>query len=325
MNNKKKLIIISSIVVLTLIGLFFCVYYYFIGKTHSNYEKSVDNYITKINNLNENINSYSANGNLNLNKINLSLSKDYIEALIQYKNDITKLNPPEKYKDKQKHLVEGLENNIMIYKQCISIVNNPNNINLDKAIESLKKYRNNTEKSYGLLKDTSFKIKFPNGLNSFIDMVINFGNASIQKQKQDSIKESQVVQFKNALELNKEKLKDLLNKNNYDENIKRIREGNRVFEPVLNSINKDIETLSNIKVSLADIPIPEKGKTLFHSFQHLLKEYELYLQNLNFLVTEENKDPDKYMEDENMQNNYENLNKSIKEILNRYNEFNIDI
>ncbi len=323
--QKKKTLVISSIVILTLAGLFFCIYYYFIGANNSSYEKSIKSYITKINKINEDINTYSANRNLNLDKINATMNKEVIDNLIQYKNEVTKLNPPEKYKDKQKYLKEGLENNIMIYKQCISIVNNPNNIGLDKAIDSLKKYRENTESNYELVKDKSFNIEFPSTLNSFIDMVMDFANTSIEKQKEEKVKESQNLQFKNSLELAKQKFEDLLSKNNYDENIKRIREGNRVFEPVLNSINKDLEDLSNIKISLSDISIPEKGKAPFDSLHSLLKDYELYLQNLNTIVTIENNNPDEYMENENIQKDYEKVNTSLEEILSKYKNLKIDL
>ncbi|CAM3014793.1 hypothetical protein HAHI6034_11920 [Hathewaya histolytica] len=321
MKNKKTLII-SSVCILILIGVFFSIYYYFVFRNTSIYNKTVKNYIIKINKINNDVNTYSSNGDLDITKINSELSKNVIEPLVNHKNNILKLNPPEKYKARQKYLVDGLENNIMIYKQAFTIINNANNMNLNKSLEDLKSYRDKTDSNYSLAKGEAFDIQFPPTLNTFIDTVLSFGNKSLEKQTQLKIKEAQNVQFKNSVEIAKNKLEDLLNKNSYVDNISRIREENRIFEPVLESIKKDKETLSDIFISLSEIPIPEDKNNIFSTLQSILKDYSVYLQTLNdTLESENNSENTGIFIKKSFENSYTENEKNLENIKNKFNKF----
>lgn len=321
MKNKKQTLILSGII-LILILVFFLIYQFFIQKNFNSFKKSIDPYFNIINSINNSMNTYTSNDGIDVKKIQKNFNTEIIKTLIKTKLSIQKITIPEKFKHKQQYLYNGIESNILLYKQAYIIATSPHNKNIDQSLKSLLKYRNNTKDNYQIIKDDTFTINFPSNLDNFINAVNKFGNDSIQKQKLYEIKSKQKSEFVMQINDIKNSFKDRLYSNNYLENANRIILENGDFTELLSSIDKDKIMISDFKVSLSKVSIPENASIIHSNLYSLLKNYDQYLQNLNYAIdTDKLTMKPKFKRDKDVQKLFKELTKNLDEIKSSFAKF----
>jgi len=255
----------------------------FINKSYSSYEGTIKAYVTKI----DNINDIKFKEELNTKNIS-SLVKtldEKISGLTKIKSQITSLNPSDKYREEQESLINGIESNILIYKQTEGILNNPKGSDLDNSSKSLGNYRDKTKTSYNKVLSLS-KISLPDSLLAFIDKIIQFSNENSRINKDNEIKSSQMEDFINSVS-------DVINsyinlKKDFYTEAYNTRNANGNLADVIVSINNNKVSFKNVKSSFAKISVPgSDANNTYNSLKALLSSYDSYLQSISFSVSTE--------------------------------------
>ncbi|MCD3288386.1 hypothetical protein G8U99_09710, partial [Clostridium botulinum C/D] len=120
-SKDKNLNILGIILSIIIIGIavFFASYYFFMHKSLKTYRDNLNIQIENINKINVSVEKFIGLDNLNTEEILNTMQKN-ISSLQSNLYNIRNLNPTKKYSDNHKNLINGVENNILIYKQVIS-------------------------------------------------------------------------------------------------------------------------------------------------------------------------------------------------------------
>ncbi|EDS78594.1 conserved hypothetical protein [Clostridium botulinum C str. Eklund] len=285
-NSQKKfsniiLIILSAIIV----GLaaFFSSYYFFMNKSLTKYKTKLNFEITNINKVNTSVSQIKINEDsikskdriINTMQKNTSSLQNYLYA-------IKTLNPGEKYTNDHENLINGVQSNILIYKQVSSICKSIENIDgktLNKSLNDLDKYINETLNFYSQISIRNVKIDLPNETLNFL----NSFKSQVEKQAKTTIS-SKVIKH----ETNKfiDYLNDITIKfNNFKKDyINDIRKGVKIkeYSALLNEIANDEISLNALKSNLSILSVPSDANIIFDNFSKTLDDYNYYLENLRY-------------------------------------------
>lgn len=265
-----------------LLFIFRIAYFIFISKSYSSYEKNIKAYVTKINNIND-IKFKEDINTKNTASLVIALNEK-ISGLNKIKAQVNSQIPTDKYKMQQQSLLNGIDNNILIFKQVVGILNNPKGSDLDNSAKALANYRDKAKTSYAEV-GTLFKISIPDSLQEFIDKIIQFSNENSRINKDNEIKASQMEDFINNMT-------DVINsfiklkKDFYTDTVNARNKGN--LGDVLISINNNKASFKNVKSSFSKISVPgSEANTTYKSLSSLLSSYDSYLQSISFAVSTE--------------------------------------
>lgn len=287
MSNKKRKFLFPLIFIILLGILSYLVfkisYSIFITKSYDGYQGSINKYVSSINE----INNFKFEEDLN-EKTGVTLSKateGKISQLITIKDKLSSLNPTEKYKIEHQNLIEGVSNNILIYRQIQGILSNPSGNDLDKSSIELKKYKSTTMENYKKA-EKLIKISLSESFSNIVDKVISFSDINSKLNKENQIKNSQKQDFINGIS-------DVISKFisikkdfytlAYNERNNKGGLGN-----VLVDISSNKNSFKDVKSSFSKISIPSSdvNKT-YTSLKNLLASYDVYLQSISFAVNNE--------------------------------------
>jgi uncharacterized coiled-coil DUF342 family protein len=291
-KNKKTKKVISTFFSLILfailsVGVFYGTYYFVIDKSASSYEVNVKQHIKDIVEENKKVSGYSKNNTLN---------SENSAAIIKGLTDITsKLNvlktsasneiPTEKYKVAHNNLLEGLNNNILLFKQILLMLQNPNSKDLDNSLSALDKYRAETTKNYQLFSVNNLKISLPKEAETFITNASNYISEISKINRDMEIQSSQILEFSQQLDTIVTKYEPL--NSDFSLQLQKVRSKGSTYDELLKSIDEYKENYISLKKDFTAVSVPLKAKKIHSSFSSVLDEYNLYLQELKFAVSTE--------------------------------------
>lgn len=262
MKDKKntKIAYISLVSVLIIGLIFISSYYLFINTTDREYIKSIKSSIKNINGINNSTINYIKGQSIDVEKCKKELPNK-INSLVKYKNKLTSLTPPEKYMKSHGYLINGLNNNIHIYEQMLSILNNPISKDINKSSESLKKYKNECMHYYSLFTINNNKItlsenslKYINNCNYYIDELVTL-------TKDMEIKNSQYIDYINDID-------DIIScfieiKIDFSSYRDKIKNKSISYESTLKNIDNIKNEFEEIKNKFSKVSVPPKGITSY--------------------------------------------------------------
>ena len=125
-NSKRNIfkIILFLSIIMTSIGIFFASYYSSINKVYDSYETTLVTNINGINEVNKNIAQFNSNQTIDVEYAKEQLP-NIINDLSKLRDDLANSQPTSKYKKDHENLKSGLDNNLLIYRQSLAILNNP--------------------------------------------------------------------------------------------------------------------------------------------------------------------------------------------------------
>jgi hypothetical protein len=326
--KTKKIIKITSIafgIIAAIFVIFYGTYYFIVSKSYSEYEKQVKYYTDKINEINDSTSSLIKQQTIDSNKSKKDLPSK-IDSLIEIKNHIEEINPSEKYYKINSSLVDGLNNNILIYKQIISIISNPESKDIEKSLENLKGYKDKCIESYSLFKTKKLSVSLSSSSLQFINNSIFYTSQLKRLNNDKAIKDGQNSEFINSID---SILNDFLAlKKDYNSQIEASRK-NRKFNDLLFSISKDTTTFLALKSKLSNIIVPAKGVNLYKTFRKTLDSYSSYLDSIYKAVNFENSQLNSASADNSSidanytfsKDKYTTVNDNLEEFYKIYNEF----
>ncbi|WP_027625133.1 hypothetical protein [Clostridium lundense] len=321
MKNKKNKIIISisllSALIISLIFLFS--YRFFFNNTDKTYEKSIKFSINNILKINNNAADYIKGESIDIDKSKKELPEK-ISSLVKIKDKITSLNPSEKYVKSHEYLLTGLINNIHIYEQIISILNNPEGNDIDKSLTALKNYKNKCMQYYSLINIRNTKIALNENTLKYINNCTSYVEELANLKKDKEIRKSQYTDFINEMD---EVLSSFIEiKINFSEYNDKIKNKSISYESVLNNIDNTRKEFGDLRSQFSKITVPSKGIAPYKLLLKTFDNYDSYLQNYRYaLSTESAQAFNNTAPDEKLKALYIEANLDYKIMNSNYNEF----
>lgn len=285
-SNKKVLnIIIITLSALILgIGVFYGTYYFFISKSYSTYQDKVKAEIININKVNEESSKFTKGNTINTEKILDDISKS-ISELQASQTKLKALIITDKYEEEHNNLLAGLDNNIQIYKEILSIVRDSKSESLSNSIPKLQKYRDDCLNYYALISTKALNINLPKESLELIGNTVTFAQKQVRLNLDEQILMSQNRDFLNSLDEMLGKFNEI--KKDYMPTVLKARDTINGYDDILNTVASVESTLSEIKDSATNLNVPKDALPVYQAFINLLSDYDLYIQNLKYAIKTE--------------------------------------
>ena len=247
-------------------------------KTLRNTSSEFTEYINNINSLNENILTLSdiSSNNEEL-KSKLSYAGEYLSelktSLVSYKSD----------SELKETLENGVEQNLLFYRQLLGILNNPKGKDIDNSISSLLKYGQKTSEYYDEF--SSPKILFTSQGNSFMKNFEKDLHKEILTIKEEENLKSEHKDFLLVFEGIIETFFD--NNKEYSYLIEKCQDNTLEFEDILKDVDKTAALIDDLSLKLYSLSYPSIGLESFSSFNETLNLYSSYIKEVRKAVYSE--------------------------------------
>lgn len=320
-KSKKTLITLGIILLIlaAIAGVFYGTYYYIINKSFRAYEKSIKSEIDKINKINLSITSFNKDKSIDPDKIKKELPAK-VDLLLKEKEVISRINPAGKYTKAKEGLLNGLNSNILMYKQVQAIFANPQSKDVGNALEDLKKYKSNCIQSYSLVNIKNVQASFPSDASDTMDKIISYFTDMVKLNRDNDIKQSVNLEFMNNMDGIMSKLAAI--KIDLSSNVAKVRTGSGSYDEVLALVDKNYDQLQEIEKSYSNVTIPQKATATYKLFKKVLDSYDAYLNSFKFAVTTEKQETAKGTPSkEFLDSLYASSSNSLQEGDKAYNDF----
>ncbi|MBU3188545.1 hypothetical protein K9O30_04120 [Clostridium bowmanii] len=313
-----KIILFLSIIIAS-IGIFLASYYSSIYKVYDSYETTLVTDINGINEVNKNIAQFNS-----LQTIDIKYAKDQLPNIIKnlstLRYDLSNSQPTSKYRVDHENLKSGLDNNILIYRQALAILNNPSGPDVAELSANLKTYRNDCMNFYSLLNIKNIRIDLPPTTLSFIDNVLNYSYKSLMMKKEDDIKSQQNKEFISKIDDLSKNFLDI--KINYSSYVLKVRKKSMSYDELLLLVDNNFAKLSMLQTDFKNLSIPASTLPTYQAFRPLLYMYENYLRDFKLaLISEKIQTLSAVVSPSVLDALYDSSNVKFGELQNSYNGF----
>lgn len=283
-KNKNIIIILSVFAFLLLVAaVFYGTYYLAVGKSLSSYEGAVKTYVDKLNDLNNSTEAFIVGQTIDTEKIRKDLPAK-ITAMTKIKDSVQEIATTDKSKVDGDNLLNGIDKNILIFKQINLILSNPNGNDLDKAGADLIKYKDDCNKYYSLI--TLKKIKpLIDKTNALVDNTSSYVNELVRLKRDNEIIQKQNLDFIDNMESLIAKFIPI--KIDYSEQLLNARANNSGFDQIISAINKNKASLDKLSQDFSNITVPSKAITCYKAFNTSLDDYNNYMDSLKYSINNE--------------------------------------
>jgi len=182
-----------------------------------------------------------------------------------------------------------------------------------KSFEILQAHENECLSNYEKAAYKKISIKLPKETEMFLLNAFAYVNEIIKLNRDSDIINSQKNDFISSMDNIVNKFKNI--NLDYDTPLKRVREEKKSYDGIVESIDKNIETLVTITESFNNISIPNNALEAHNNFKECLKGFNKYIQELRNAVTSESlKSKDKNLTEEEIDLLYENASENYEEL-----------
>lgn len=319
-NNNKlfKTILYTISIVLIAIGVFWGSYYAFIKNSNFVYKITLKECANNITKINENLEISSLeikNADKNKKQI-ISTLNNSANSLTKIKNRLTQLNYTSKYTNINQSLITGITNNILIYKQVTSILNNPNAMDLNASLTSLKTYDDNCVDAYSSIDGNIISITLPSKILALINNVTNYASTFGATHEDMDIHKSQNDEFLNNL--NSINTNFLKIKTDFSSELRTIRDGSGNYDKIIQSINSNKDCFDDLEKNFSHIIVPSEGADIYKLFSKVLGSYDDYIQDMIYAVNMEKNDEESSSDDSSFVDNLYSTSSDDLESANYY-------
>ena len=288
MKHKNNKVVITIIGVLAFIlfaaGVFYGTYYFIMNKSTDSYEKAVKVVINQVDVVNDSISSLFKGQAIDPLKIRTEMSRK-IDALLKQKEALKDVTVSDKYKKDHENLNNGLDKNILIFRQVDAIVKNPDGNDIDKAGDNLKKYRDEALESYSLVNIKSIKIGLTANALKLVDYTSNYVNEMVKLNRDKEISQNQNQEFIDSLDILLSRFTpinvDLASK------ISKIRNEKGNMDNVIALAEKNRDHLDLIQQEFSNLTVPSKAVNCYKLFTNILDNFDSYFQSFVYSANNE--------------------------------------
>lgn len=172
-KSKNSYNTILKILVITVIPIvvFFSTYEYCMCKSYSAYKNSLIGYGKIINEINKTMKSCeNSDSSINVNKSKIYISEK-IKLLINIRQNLSRINPTDKYRKVNENIISGLDSNINLYRIFLNSLDS-NNVEKDK--NSIKKYVKSCAEFYDDIDIPNVSLALPKEIFIYIDNLYKY-------------------------------------------------------------------------------------------------------------------------------------------------------
>lgn len=320
-KSNKIVNILICIVVLSflIVGVFYGTYSYMITKSADSYEKNMSEHITTLNNINKKVAVFVKDQTIDTEAAKKGLSA-CIDELVALKSDLQGEVPSEQYKISHANIIDGVQSNAQIYRQILSILQNPSSNDIDKAVNNLTKYREECVKNYAQFSLKDKRVELPKEASAFIENSTSYTLELIKIKKDLDIKNAQNLEFSEKLNTVIAKFVPL--KIDFKVQLQKIRTGIGSYDDVLALIDQNKEQYAALKKEYSSITPPQTASKVFYAFNSVLDDYNLFLQEIRFAVTNEKLMPkNKPLDEISLKNLYTTSDERFSTLETNYDNF----
>lgn len=285
-SNKLLITFLTLILCLvTITGVFLGTYYYMMNQSLGTVEKAIQAYVNDINKVNKSVGTLVKGQTIDADLAKKNLP-GYIDSLTAIKDKAQKFVSTEKYKDTYANLVDGLTDNINLYRQILAILQNPNSSELQSAYNDLNKYKDQCLNHYAQFNIKDIKIDLPKEALNFVNYSSTYTLELAKIRRDADIKNSQALDFSEKLDAITQRFIPL--RTDYAAQLQKIRSGSGSFDDLLAQIDQDRDKYTALKKDLLSMTIPDdKARTVHTAFKNIINDYDPYIQQLKYSVNNE--------------------------------------
>jgi hypothetical protein len=284
-KNKAVIIILSVLAfVLLVAGVFYVSYYLSVGKSLNSYESNIKAYVEKINDINLSTESFIVGQTIDPEKIRKELPSK-IDELLKIKDKLQGIIPTDKYKSDQDNLLNGVDKNILIFRQINLILSNPNGKDIDKAGEDLISYRDECNKYYSLITSKKIMPSTNTKTNILVDNTTSYVNEIVGVHRDNEIIQKQNLEFINNMESIIAKFTPI--KVDFSAQLIAARSQGKALDDVITTINKNKNSLDLLSQEFSNITVPSKALSCYKAFNKGINDYNNYMQSFIYSINNE--------------------------------------
>lgn len=284
-NNSVVMIIIGILAfVLLASGVFYGTYYFIINKSSNSYEKEVKAVIDKINEVNSSVSSLLNGQAIDSVKARTELSPK-IDVLSKQKELLDNMTATDKYKKDHENLINGISNNMLIFRQIDAIIKNPNGKDLEKAGEDLIKYKDKAVQNYSLVNIKNFKVGLTDSGNKLVEYTSICVNELVKLNRDNEITQSKNQDYINSLDALLAKFTPI--NIDYSAEMSKVRDAKGNTDNIVALAEKNRDDLSSIKQEFASLTVPSKAVGSYKIFSNILESFDNYLQSFVYSANNE--------------------------------------
>lgn len=295
-------------------------YYGSINKVNKSYEASLLNNMNGITEVNKTIGAFNSTETIDIDYAKKKLPS-IIESLSNFSVQLENSQPTSKYKKENENLKSGLDENLLLYRKALVILNDPSSSDVESSLESLKVHRDDCMDFYATINIHDTKITLPQTSLTFIDNLLNYSYSAFMTKKETDIKNQQVEDFINKVgDLSKD-FQDT--KTNYYSYAIKVRKKEMLYNDLLSMVNDDLTKLNNLKSDFdKNISVPSSAIATYETFRPIFQLYESYLSAFKVALTSEKvKTLSTVVDSNTLDALYDSSNVKFNEVDNSYNNF----
>lgn len=265
-------------------GVFYGTYYFIINKSSNSYEKEVKAVIDKINEVNSSVSSLLNGQAIDSVKARTELSPK-IDVLSKQKELLDNMTATDKYKKDHENLINGISNNMLIFRQIDAIIKNPNGKDLEKAGEDLIKYKDKAVQNYSLVNIKNFKVGLTDSGNKLVEYTSIYVNELVKLNRDNEITQSKNQDYINSLDALLAKFTPI--NIDYSAEMSKVRDAKGNTDNIVALAEKNRDDLSSIKQEFASLTVPSKAVGSYKIFSNILESFDNYLQSFVYSANNE--------------------------------------
>ncbi|MDF2503462.1 hypothetical protein [Clostridium sp.] len=275
-KNKKKIIILSAAITFNIFLLIFIVFNLFTLNQYNKYKKQLVTYIGTIYKINSNVSIINNGQTIDIEKAKDKLPY-VINSLIKVNLELENYNSDPRYKSSFSSLKLGLDNNILMYKQLFSIVNNPEAMDINTSMKNVINYKNNCENYYSSIGSNDKSFGLPKDSTILISNTSSYVSDLIKVKKDRDISNTQNMEFQNNLT-------DILTKFNsikadlsyYSDSA---RKNTISYDNAIAKVQDNKYRFSSVTQQFSQINVPSNQIKIYTSFKNVFDDYNSYVDS----------------------------------------------
>ena len=286
--KKKKIILFSCVILFFMFILIFICFDFYILSNYNKCKNTIRTYITQINEINTaTATATITNGQTIDTKSGKIVLPKTITSLSKLNDEIKNYSAKDKYESTFNYLNEGLNFNVLMYKQLLAIINNPDSPDISTSINNVRKYKNSCNSYYNNIKSKDSAFSLPKCNDTLVNNASNMVSSFIKTKKENTILNTENLEFDNNLQDIISKFKTI--KCNFYYYAECARKNTMSYNDVINKITKNQDNFNDLKEQLSGITIPENKVSVYSSLKKVLDDYNSYINSFLTAINKEKK------------------------------------
>lgn len=270
----------------TIFAVFFIIFDFYVLSKYNRCRNEISTYIKDISKINITASAITDGQTVNTKSAKLILPQT-ITSLSKLNATIKNHDDYDNYKSTFDCLNEGLNFNILMYKQLLSIINNPDSPDISTSVNNITKYKNSCNKYYLNIKSKDSAFSLPASINTLVNNTSNMVSSFIRTKKENEIIDNENSEFDNNLQNVLTKFSSI--KCNLYYYAECARKSSISYDSAIAKVTKNQNDFNDLSEHLSEIIVPENRVSIYGALKKVFDDYDLYLKSFINAINKEKK------------------------------------